>query len=418
MLSPGREDFKAVVVGAGAAGLGAAIHLAAGRVSFIVLEARNRPGGRAFTTPGASYPLDLGCGWLHSADRNPWTQIAIKAGFAVDKTLPAWGAQSVNLGVSAEDRTAFELASRQFNERLAKINANDADCAAAQLLEPGCRFNPLLNAISSYVGGAELDLVSVHDTNNYADTGINWRVVEGYGTLIATQAVPLPIQFDCPVSLIDHHGKRLAIETPLGTVAADVVIVTVPTPIIATQKIRFKPELRDKIDAASVLPLGLADKLFMAIDNPEALPKEGHVIGKFMSAETGSYHLRPFGRPLIEAFYGGRLAHELEAGGRAAFFDFAATELGALFGGSIRSHLRPLAQSHWALDPFACGSYSYARPGHANARAVLAAPVGERLFFAGEACSRHDFTTAHGAFLTGIEAAEGVIALALGKTGN
>jgi monoamine oxidase len=73
--------------------------------------------------------------------------------------------------------------------------------------------------------------------------------------------------------------------------------------------------------------------------------------------------------------------------------------------------LHPLVETGWGRDPFARGSYSYALPGHANARAVLGAPVDGRLFFAGEACSRHDFTTAHGAYLTGIEAANEVIAL-------
>ncbi|HXW30634.1 MAG TPA: FAD-dependent oxidoreductase, partial [Xanthobacteraceae bacterium] len=65
--------------------------------------------------------------------------------------------------------------------------------------------------------------------------------------------------------------------------------------------------------------------------------------------------------------------------------------------------------SRWAHDRFAHGSYSYARVGHADARAVLAAAVNDRLFFAGEACSRHDFSTAHGAYRTGVDAAEQVL---------
>ena len=141
------------------------------------------------------------------------------------------------------------------------------------------------------------------------------------------------------------------------------------------------------------------------------LPVGGHVIGNPNRTATGSYHLRPFGRPLIEGFFGGRLAHELGAAGPGAFFDFAITELAGLFGNAIRPRLRPLAETGWARDPFAQGSYSYALPGHADARATLAAPADGRLVFAGEACSRHDFTTAHGAYLTGIEAAEEVLAL-------
>jgi monoamine oxidase len=407
------DDFEVVVVGAGAAGLGTAMRLAAARVSFTVLEARSRAGGRAYTVPNGTFPLDLGCGWLHSADRNPWTRIAADAGFTIDKTPPGWGTQWCDLGFSAKDQAGFDLAYRRFYARLEAVGPNDPDLGAAKLLKPRCRFNPLLNAISSYVSGVELDLVSVQDSNCYADadSGVNWRVVEGYGTVIAAQAAGLPIRLNCPVTLIDHCGKRLAIETALGTLTADAVILTVPTPIIAAQKIRFRPDLRDKVAAASVLPLGLADKLFMAVDMPEMLPVGGHLIGNPNRTATGSYHLRPFGRPLIEAFFGGRLAHELEAAGHGAFFDFAATELTGLLGSDIRARLRPLVETNWARDPFARGSYSYALPGHSDARAALAAPMDGRLFFAGEACSRHDFTTAHGAYLTGVEAADEVIAL-------
>jgi monoamine oxidase len=335
MLSRGTDDLEVVVVGAGAAGIGAAMRLAAARVSFAVLEARGRVGGRAYTIADAPFPLDLGCGWLHSADRNPWTRIAAEAGFTIDRTLPAWSTQSFDLGFSAEDQDAFALASRRFHDRFEAIGPNDADCSAAELLEPDCRFNPLLNAVSSYVNGVELNLVSVQDSNRYA---------------IAAQAAGLPIRLNCPVMLIDHRGKRLAIETALGTVTADAVIVTVPTPLIAAQGIRFRPELTDKTAAASVLPLGLADKLVMTVEAPELLPMDGHLIGNSNKTATGSYHLRPFGRPLIEGFFGGRLARELEAAGPGALFDFAVAELVKLFGSGIRTRLRPLIETGWGRD--------------------------------------------------------------------
>src|SRR3984893_786520 len=412
MLSRGTDDVEVIVVGAGAAGLGAAMRLAAPRVSFKVLEARNRAGGRAYTVTDGAFPLDLGCGWLHLADRNPWTRIAAEAGVTIhDKPPPAWGTQSFDLGFSVEDQAGFALASRRFHERLEAIGPNDVDCSAAELLEPDCRFNPLLNAVSSYVNGVALNLVSVQDSNRYADSGVTWRVVEGYGTVIAAQAAGLPIRFDCPVTLIDYRGKRLAIETALGTVIADAVIVTVPTPLIATQGIRVRPELTDKVAAASVLPLGLADKLVMTVEAPELLPMDGHLIGNSNKTATGSYHLRPFGRPLIEGFFGGRLAHDLEAAGPGAVFDFAVAELVELFGSSIRARLRLLVETGWGRDSFARGSYSYVLPGHGDARVTLATPLDGRVFFAGEACSRHDFTTAHGAYLTGVEAADEVIAM-------
>jgi len=80
----------------------------------------------------------------------------------------------------------------------------------------------------------------------------------------------------------------------------------------------------------------------------------------------------------------------------------------------MRKRLHPIAATAWARDPYARGSYSHAMPGHADARTALAAAVDERLFFAGEACMVRDFSTAHGAYRSGVKAAGEAIA-ALGK---
>lgn len=410
MNSGPKDQFAVVVVGAGAAGLAACARLRAAGLSVRVVEARNRIGGRAHIFAKTRFPLDLGCGWLHSADRNPWTAIACDAGFTLDKTAPLWARQSVDLGFSAEEQDAFERASAEFQARLGALPPDAPDVAAATLLQPGGRWNALLDAVSTYVNGAELDRVSVHDGNRYADSGVNWRVVEGYGAVIARFGAAVPVVLDCAVHSIDHGGARIRVETSRGTLDADAVIVTVPTPILAKEILRFRPQLADKAHAAAGLPLGIADKLFMTLDAPELMPIDGHLFGSTTRVETGSYHLRPFGRPLVEGFFGGALARDLEKAGPDAFFDFAVSELVGLFGRGVAQHLRPLVATRWAQDPHAFGSYSYALPGHAGARAVLAAPIDERIFFAGEACSPQAFTTAHGAYESGLAAAEAIIA--------
>ena len=117
-------------------------------------------------------------------------------------------------------------------------------------------------------------------------------------------------------------------------------------------------------------------------------------------------------QPCIEGFFGGRFARALEArrrrriGGAEHRRDRQASSAT-----TIASKLKPLAESRWAHDPFARGSYSHALPGHAGARAVLAAPVDGRLFFAGEATSPGFFSTAHGARDSGERAAAEVLAL-------
>ena len=180
--------------------------------------------------------------------------------------------------------------------------------------------------------------------------------------------------------------------------------------MLAESEFLFRPALPDKIEAAAGLPLGLADKLFMSIANAEEFEKDTRLFGRTDRAATGAYHFRPFGRPLIEAYFGGTLAAELEAAGESAFLDFAITELAGLLGSAFACRVKPLHSHAWGCDPFSRGSYSYALPGKSDCRVALAAPVDNRLFFAGEACSRSDFSTAHGAYLTGAAAADQAIA--------
>jgi monoamine oxidase len=118
---------------------------------------------------------------------------------------------------------------------------------------------------------------------------------------------------------------------------------------------------------------------------------------------------------MIEVYFGGRLADNLEGEGARAFVDFASHELTQLLGSSFASRIRPIHLSQWRSDEFARGSYSYALPGHHGDRARLAAPVDNRLFFAGEACSVESFSTAHGAYLTGRDAARQAL-VALGRS--
>ena len=252
--------------------------------------------------------------------------------------------------------------------------------------------------------------MSGRDFINYQDSEVNWSVIEGYGATIAAAGTELRTLLESPVGRIDHSGQKLKIETAKGTIAADQAIVTLPTAVFAENERLFSPALPQKTQAAGGLPLGLADKLFIALADAEEFEPNSRVFGSTDRVATASYQFRPFGRPMIEAYYGGSHAAALEAEGERAFFDFAVSELTALFGSAFARRVKPIHMHRWGADPFARGSYSYALPGMADCRAALAAPVDGRLFFAGEACSRGDFSTAHGGWITGVSAAEQVIA--------
>jgi monoamine oxidase len=317
---------------------------------------------------------------------------------------------SFEVGFSRDEQKEFQAAIGAFYERLERLAQNEADVASSLAFEPGDRWNGLIDAVSTYISGAEWERVSAKDYDRYEDTGTNWRVVEGLGTVIAAHGAGLPVMLDCEARTIDHSGKRLRVETAKGVVTADQVIVAVPTTLLAAERPSFAPALPEKTNAARGLPLGHDDKLFIALDRAEEFDKDVRVFGHIDRAATAAYHIRPFGRPMIEAYFGGQCAAELEADGDGAFFDFATSELGAVLGSDFIRRLKPLRIHRWGRDPFALGAYSFALPGFADCRRMLAEPVDNRLFFAGEACSPHDFSTAHGAFRTGIAAADEVIA--------
>ncbi|MEA2886701.1 MAG: monoamine oxidase [Bradyrhizobium sp.] len=404
-------DVDVAVIGAGAAGLGAARALEKSGLSVIVLEARDRVGGRAHTilaAPGIIF--DAGCGWLHSADKNSFVGIAKQLDFEIDKTRPPWREQSFDAGFPLPERQDFIAALDAFYDRAEQAAMRGSDDAADKYLEPGNRWNPMIHAISTFVNGCELDQVSIRDMAAYEDTGINWRVRRGYGALITAYGASCPLALNTEVTLIDHSGPRVRIETSRGTLTARKVIVTVPTNLIADQAVRFRPALPAKIEAARGLPLGVDEKVMLALDEPEALPKDGNLRGATMRTAMGSFHLRPFGQPCIEGFFGGTFARELEDAGDGAFAAESINQIVALLGSDFRRKLKPLAESRWARDPFARGAYSHALPGHAGDRAVLAAPVDGRLFFAGEATSPNFFSTAHGARDSGERAAREAVA--------
>ncbi|WP_174284856.1 NAD(P)/FAD-dependent oxidoreductase [Sphingomonas bacterium] len=425
-----------VVIGGGAAGTAAARALHDAGEDVLLVEAKDRLGGRARSVtlsepprrrPGSSWVnaatdtrtrapgprpspgwmvVDLGCGWLHSAKRNPWTRIAEATGFTVDRAPANWRTQWRDLGFPPADQTAAHAAFARWNEA-AMAAVDGPDRPLSDFVATDDRWRPMIDSISGYANGAPLSQVSLHDWAAYenASTDDNWAVREGYGTLIASHAAEVPVRLNTPVTRIDHRGRRIRVETPAGTIEADRVIVALPT--TAFERLVFDPPLPAKHDAAAALPLGLADKAFTLVDDP-AWPTNAHLTGNPHSHCTASHRLSPFGLPVIESFFGGDCAEALDDEGAATAF--AIDELVALLGSDWRRRLTPAGASRWRHEPFIHGSYSHARIGQAHQRQVLAEPVDDRIFFAGEACHPTDFSTAHGAYETGIAAAAAILA--------
>src|SRR5689334_16407123 len=141
-----RDSFEVVVIGGGAAGIAAGRRLHDAGIDCAIVEARDRLGGRAWTVaaPDGS-AIDLGCGWLHSAPRNPWTAVAEAEGLTVDKSPPPWSRPAMTAGFPEREQDEFRAAMFAFHHRVSMAAQQAPDVAAATLLEPGSRWNALID---------------------------------------------------------------------------------------------------------------------------------------------------------------------------------------------------------------------------------------------------------------------------------
>ncbi|TXM66128.1 FAD-dependent oxidoreductase [Methylobacterium sp. WL120] len=407
--------FDVIIVGGGAAGIGAARRLAAHGKATLLLEASSCLGGRAFTQDLGGHPLDFGCEWLHSGDRNAWVGIAEASGFPVDRGEPPWAKAHPSLAQDADGQAAAQRAYGDWEERLRLVAAGSD--RASDALKPGGPWNAYVRAIAGFMSGVAPEAISATDYLAYDDaaTGRNWHLPLGYGTLVAASLPSATtLRLATPAEQVDLTADGVAVTTRAGTVRAGAAILTVSTAVLAGDAIRLPSGVEPWREAAADLPLGRNEKVFLEIGREAAFAPDTHAYGNLHDRRAAAYSIRPNGWPVIEAFLGGEGARIVAEDGPAAGFAHVSAELAALFGGDIASAIRPLAATSWSRMASVGGAYSCALPGRSGARARLARPFEDRLFFAGEATHPHDFTTAHGAHDSGQRAADEAMA-ALGR---
>jgi len=409
--------FDLAIVGAGAAGLAATRRARELGLDVVTLEASHRIGGRGYTeelAPGIAF--DLGCHWMHSASLNPWVAIADRFGFTYRKG-------TFNRDLFMDGRWWGEDEQPEldawWDARLAAIAAAakaGSGKSVADVTDYDSRWAAVADYWTSVATAADPDQVAVEDVTSYNDTDENWPLKEGFGALIARYGADLPVTLNCAVERIDWSGREIVLKAVKGTVSARRVLVTVSTGILGAGDIRFVPELPDwKQAAIAALPLGTHNRIGLLFDRDVFgdAPTGGGVMLK--DGTVSGVNLRPFGDPWAVVYTGGRHAVWLERAGEAAAIDHAKRVLAEVLGNDAVKHVVRAIVTAWHGDPWTKGSYSAALPGQWHQRAELARPIDDRLFFAGEATSSEFQATAHGAFLTGIAAAEAV-ARSLGRT--
>ena len=401
-----------IVIGAGAAGLSTAQSLQSGGLSAVVLEAAGHIGGRCVTDHSSfSMPFDMGGSWLHSGPINPLAPLAEQAGLALHKSPGTWHwVHSNGKRLSDSDVLDYRAYHADMWQAVGTAGRQTPDLATEFAL-PDSPFRDTAKHWVAQMQGGDPAHVSCADVHNYADADGDWLVEGGLGAFIARLHADVDVRLNSPVSAIDTTGPRVRVTTSQGVVEAPDVVVTVSTGVLAAEAIAFTPALPDsKTGAISSLPNGLLNKVGIEFDPSWTQAHQG---------QMADYHTGPdafctllfgfYGSGLAVGFVAGACADRLEREGPDAATDYCLDGIKSVFGSDALKYIRRTKQTAWRSNPLSLGSYSYALPGCADARAALAAPIDEKLYFAGEATMADSYSTVHGAYLSGKAAADQII---------
>jgi monoamine oxidase len=333
-------DLDVAVIGAGVAGFAAANTLMSARKSVVVLEARERTGGRVFTDLGPGIPFDQG-----APTRAEPTGLSLVIG-------------------------AKELSHEDY-QRFAKVSAE---------------IGKLLEAIAKEAPGLDPHrVIRTEDALQKLALAVQLRRAPfpPVGRLPVADG-KVPVRINTRVVRVDSTGPLVRLVTPGGEVMARAVIVTVPTGVLAAGGLSFAPPLRSERQAAiASLPMAQADKVCVTFSRKVLdSPADTRVMAWTKHETVTEALLRPGGREAAILTWRGEEARQLEANGTSAAVAGAVTALAELFGKEVRAAFLRGASTRWGLDPYARGAWA---EGPVAARQALAAPHHERVLFAGEA---------------------------------
>jgi monoamine oxidase len=421
-----------LVIGAGAAGLAAAMELASAGRSVRVLEARDRIGGRIWTRgePGFPVPIELGAEFIHGEPDSTFALLRRLGVAAVDTQGPHWTCRQGRLALrgdlfrqvhAALRRSRARLRARDlsFEAFLSRIGSRqlnrDARALALALVEGFDAADPATvsarSIVEEWVGGEALDAPQ-------------FRPLGGYGALLAPIAVSLEqagVALQTNSVVRELRWRKGAVEAEglrLGEsfrARAKQAIVALPLGVLqlppgAPAGVRFDPPLAGKDRALRQLGSGPVLKAVLRFDDPfwERAARGGCRDAAFFHVPDAPFPTfwtaLPVRAPLLVAWAGGPGAARLAGAHRDEVLEVVFASLRSAFGARLlrRARLESAALHDWQRDPFARGAYSYVLTGGGPARRALARPLQDTLFFAGEATDfRGEAGTVAGALQSG-----------------
>lgn len=427
--APATTPHNVIVVGAGAAGLSAARALHNAGADVIVLEARDRIGGRIHTAVIDQAPVDLGASWMvGSSAENPLFAYADAnlLPYELYQPFPAQAFDAVlNTFVSF---TATGADTRRFLNQLPSLRASLGDTASLQdgvslflqQQDYDADTHRLMQfALEQWLG--ELEYAGPVDAMSlewfYRDDGFgsdNYAMTGGLVSLVDHMAQPLDIRLNQVVDHIEYSATGVTVYAGANQYSGTHAILTVPLGVLKSGTIGFTPPLSArKLEALAQMDMGNLEKVVLRFAEKtwddigylyvQAPPNQG-TMPFYIDATPIANTL-----PTLVAFYGGNTARTLLANEtEQQIVDTTIAQLESMLGSSLPT---PVATyiTRWTEDSYSRGSYSYVPVGGSlNNNAILSEPL-ERLLFAGEASSDQYPATVHGAMLSGLREAQRIL---------
>lgn len=415
-----------LIIGAGIAGLTAARDLHDAGVRVTVIEGRGRIGGRLHTSHAWSdLPMDLGASWIHGTRNNPITELAKRyraahvatsydsAKLHIAASLKAAGVTDTEAGsMEALVNRALKFA-EQSNTDMSLQQAVNQELANQRMSANGmAQLNFYLNSTCEQEYSGEADELSAWTMDdNETFEGEDVLFPKGYNQISDGLAAGLDIRTGEIVERIDYtDAQQVTVTTAHNTFTGTHVIVTLPLGVLKKNVVQFTPALPDdKREAITKLGMGLLNKHFLRFD--KVFWDKSFDWHEYLHTEKGHWtewisFAKVNDTPVLLGFSAAKRARAMEQWTDEQIKAEAMDALRDMFGSSVPN---PIAHqfTRWSQDPFAYGSYSFnAVDSNNNDREALSAPINNRVFLAGEACSSDYPGTVHGAYLSGLNTAK------------